>query len=541
MCLRYAIKSFFLCALLAVTAVSTADSSTDPYSVHISLLAKRGPAHCRTIWNPTADYLSKTVKPYYSAIVPLDFTSVAKAVAEKECDPNKQQSLGAFFRQYKKGFLFFGIAFIVICFSAVCVARLNAKLSVMNSELRETQRNLESALIAANDANRSKDEFLANMSHELRTPMNGIIGMTSILLNTDLADEQAEFAQIIMKSAENLMSIINDILDYSHIHICNAKLDVVDFDLVSLVNDVVDKFSSKAKEKGLVFSHNVADNVPTLLRGDVRRIEKVIRILLSNAVKFTHQGAVSFQVALAENGNSHSTLRFDVKDTGIGIDPESKNPIFSPFCQADNSSTRRYSGTGLGLALAKHFAEMMGGHIGIESMPANGSTFRFSVQVKKQPRINTAAPTAQPAFDASLTCGPKVLVVEDNPINQKVMLKILNTHGCRTQVVDNGRKAVLELCNNAYDVVLMDLQMPEMNGFEATGAIRNPLNKCINPQVPIIAVTANTMKEDRKKCLDAGMDDFFPKPVNPNALMEKVRQWYEKQRQDQRSKSSIPN
>ncbi len=543
------------------------------------------------------------------------------------------------------------------------------------SELKETQFSLESALAAANEANRSKDEFLANMSHELRTPMNGIIGMTGILQNSDLTQEQSEFADIIMRSSEGLLTIITDILDYSQIEAGKTVLHETGFDLFSLINDVVKEFNPIAKQKALVFSHRVDGDVPAYLSGDARRLKKVIGNLMGNAVKFTHQGVVSLHVALAEDGEEHCTLRFVVTDTGIGISSDRRDRIFDPFSQIDYSSTRRYGGTGLGLALAKHFVEMMGGHIGFESTSNKGSKFWITVRLGKasslplQPHrpvdnisgkrilvvddnptncqvlegyfnswqlryasagnAREAVAALQQAnsdndpydltvidhmmpetdgidlgriikqdpiltdvgmilftsvdngcdrddirragFDAFLTkpirssqllnclklvyghktarqsgktksdrlithelleenhkSGPRVLVVEDNVINQRVVLNILARHHCRTEVVENGRMAVQALCKNDFDIVLMDLQMPEMNGYEATGAIRNPMNNCINPQIPIIAVTANTLKEDRQKCLDAGMDDYLPKPVDPAALMEKIRRWHER-------------
>jgi PAS domain S-box-containing protein len=556
------------------------------------------------------------------------------------------------------------------------------------SQLKETQFNLESALAAANEANRSKDAFLANMSHELRTPMNGIIGMTGILQNSELTDEQSEFTDIIMKSSEGLLAIITDILDFSQIEAGTTKLDDIGFDLISLVNEVYKTIAPKAREKNLTFSHRVDEDVPAYLKGAPRHLKKAVQSLLSNAVKFTHQGSVSLHVSLAQDEEQHCTLRFAVKDTGIGIDPERKDRIFDPFSQVDYSSTRKYNGTGLGLALAKHFTGMMNGHIDFESTPAQGSTFWFTIKLEKEKSLPIREPyhvdditgkrilvvddnptnrqvlagylrswnlpyaTAESArealaamqqavsekdpfelavidhmmpemdgvdlgraikqdpllkdvrmvlftsieigcdtdeissagFDAFLAkpirasqllnclklvysqkespqhchvqsdrlitheilnqakaSGPRILVVEDNVINQRVMLKILGLHGCHAEVVENGRLAVQELCKNDYDVVLMDLQMPEMNGFEATGAIRNPGNKCLNPTVPIIAVTANSMKEDRKKCLDAGMDDYLPKPVNPKTLMEKIDQWHEKPQLAQGADMNVSN
>jgi CheY-like chemotaxis protein len=381
--------------------------------------------------------------------------------------------------------------------------------------------------------------------------------MAHLALKTELSPKQKDYLQKIQTGAHSLLRIINDILDYSHIEAGQSKFDPMDFDLYSIIKDAVSTISQLAEEKGLVFSYEVDKNVPAYLTGDARRIGKILLILMNNAVKFTHEGLVSLHVSLMKEEDTRCTLSIEVKDTGIGIAADYQEQIFNPFSQVDYSSTRKYGGTGLGLALAKHFAQMMGGSIEVESTQAKGSTFCFTLPLEKQSstalpkpkktlnimniphpqRIITQQSIAQTEVD-----GPRVLVVEDNVINQKMMLKLLGKLGHPAKVVENGRKAVDELQKTPYDLVLMDIQMPEMNGYEATYAIRNPQNNCINPQVPIIAVTANYMKADRKACLDAGMDDYLQKPLNPKMLLEKLRQWHPKKGSNsKRQKTTLSN
>lgn len=504
---------------------------------------------------------------------PLSYRQVHDCLKDLELgpyDPHARQDLSAIFQKYANWFFLMGFMFLGTGLGALYVMKLNTRLSEMNTDIAEeidkrkktearlfeSECNLRSALAAANEASNSKAEFLANMSHELRTPMNGIIGMTSILDKSDLTNEQSEFTSIIMKSAECLLGIINDILDYSHIEAGQSKLDTMDFDLYFLIEDAVNTISQTAEEKGLVFSYGVAEDVPAYLTGDARRIVKILRILMSNAVKFTHQGEVSLYVSLVQQEDTRCTLSIEVKDTGIGIAADHQEQIFNPFSQVDYSSTRKYGGTGLGLALAKHFAEMMGGSIEVESARMKGSRFSFTIALEKQSymaplitqkpfnitnnprpqRIITRQSPAQAESDR-----PRVLVVEDNVVNQKVMLKILGKLEYPAKVVENGRKAVDELQKNPYDLVLMDIQMPEMNGYEATSAIRNPQTNCLDPQVTIIAVTANAMKTDRKACIDAGMDDYLPKPLNSKMLLEKIRQWYPESGSARRPRAAVAN
>lgn len=420
------------------------------------------------------------------------------------------------------------------------------KRRAMASVLRKSEARLVEALKEAHAANDVKNQFLANINHEIRTPMNGIMGMTGLLKGTEMTEEQQDYLNTIHVSTQSLLRIINDILDYSKIESGKLDLETVEFELPVVIANLLNTVTAKFKEKGLEFTHELDTAVPTHLVGDTSRLLQTLNYLLDNAAKFTQTGDVSLHISLQQENDTFATVRFQVKDSGIGIDPERIDRLFGSFTQADISHTRKYGGTGLGLAISQHLVTKMGGDIGVVSSPGKGSEFWFTVKLKKQVRMNRhksdialhlrskCSPSDQTALIATQTVraaeksGPRILIVEDNVINQKVTVKILDKYGCKSQVVTNGREAVEALHRDTYDAVLMDLQMPEMDGFEATKAIRNPSGDCLNPQVPIIALTANAQEETREKCLSVGMDDFLTKPVSPDALMFKIRQWAEK-------------
>jgi signal transduction histidine kinase/CheY-like chemotaxis protein len=414
------------------------------------------------------------------------------------------------------------------------------------SALRKSEARLVQALKEAHAANDVKNHFLANTNHEIRTPMNGIIGMIGLLRGTAMTEEQQDYLSTIHVSAQSLLRIIDDILDYSKIESGKLNLETAEFELPVVVANLVKTASTKFKEKGLEFTHTLDTAVPKYFAGDANRLVQILNYLLDNAAKFTQNGEVLLHIGLQQENDTYATVRFRVKDTGIGIDPERVDRLFGSFTQADISHTRKYGGTGLGLTISQHLVTKMGGDIGVVSSPGVGSEFWFTVKLKKQVGIAKRKPvvahgfssnrirSGQTALTANQTVGaggqrgPCILIVEDNIINQKVTVKILGKYGCKTQVVNNGREAVEALRSNTYDAVLMDLQMPEMDGFEATKAIRDPSGDCLNPQVPIIALTADAQEETREKCLITGMDDFLTKPVSPKELMQKIRQWVEK-------------
>lgn len=404
------------------------------------------------------------------------------------------------------------------------LSRANEKLVAEIEERLRAERELQKAKKEADDANRAKSDFVSNMSHEIRTPMNAIIGFSDIALTRAMSEEVRAFLSKINTSSHYLLGIINDILDFAKIEAGKLELDISRFDLGEVVSGVGDLLGNMAAQKNLEYAVHIRPGTPQSLEGDALRLSQVLTNLLSNAIKFTSQGHVMLEVSAKETGPDRATLLFTVSDTGVGIDNESAGKLFESFTQADSTTTRRFGGSGLGLSICKSLVDKMGGRIRAQGEMGRGSTFSFTADfsIPEAESLRDASPGPETGAKGDRITGARVLLVEDNAFNQEVAVEMLRQGGVEADIAGNGIQALKMARPGRYQAILMDIRMPGMDGYEVTKRLRDDPDLA---GLPVIAMTAHAVQEEKERCLNAGMDDFITKPIDRKLLFATLARW----------------